>query len=251
MEDINIYLEEISKTPLLTREGEVELLKKIEAGDQLAREHFIKANLRLVVSIAKRYKHTKLSLLDMIQEGNIGLMKAIEKFDYRRGYKFSTYSSWWIRQAILCLINNYGRTIRVPVHMSDLMRKIDKTSLNFVQEHGREPTKKELSEILDITVERINKIKQVINDPISLESPIGFDGDSVLGDNIEDTNVEKPLDTMIGEEVQQEIDETLNTLEYKERQVLKLRYGLGYNAGILKYMPKIKSSNKLYNFLKE
>jgi RNA polymerase primary sigma factor len=225
---IRTYFGEISRVPLLTREDEVRLAKRIEAGDQRAKEELAEANLRLVVSIAKKYRGCGLPFLDLIQEGNLGLMKAIEKFDYTKGYKFSTYATWWIRQAILRAITNRSRTIRVPTHINELIRKIYQVERNFLKENGELPTPENLAHELETTVENIIKAKKTAQSMTSLDMPIGYDDDgSVLGDFIEDASVESPeretFEHLLVEELERALDERLTD---REKRILELRYGL-------------------------
>jgi len=225
---IRTYFGEISRVPLLTREDEVRLSKRIERGDQRAKEELAEANLRLVVSIAKRYRGCGLPFLDLIQEGNLGLMKAIEKFDYKKGYKFSTYATWWIRQAILRAITNRSRTIRVPTHINELIRKIYQVERNFLKEFGELPTSETLAEELGTTEENIVKAKKTAQSLTSLDMPIGYDDDgSVLGDFIEDRSAESPeretFEHLLVEELERALDERLTD---REKRILELRYGL-------------------------
>jgi RNA polymerase primary sigma factor len=225
---IRTYFGEISRVPLLTREDEVRLAKRIEAGDQRAREELAEANLRLVVSIAKKYRGCGLPFLDLIQEGNLGLMKAIEKFDYTKGYKFSTYATWWIRQAILRAITNRSRTIRVPTHINELIRKIYQVERNFLKENGELPTPENLARALETTVDNIVKAKKTAQSMTSLDTPIGYDDDgSVLGDFIEDATVESPeretFEHLLVEELERALEERLTD---REKRILELRYGL-------------------------
>ncbi len=225
---IRTYFGEISRVPLLTREDEVRLAKRIEAGDQRAKEELAEANLRLVVSIAKKYRGCGLPFLDLIQEGNLGLMKAIEKFDYTKGYKFSTYATWWIRQAILRAITNRSRTIRVPTHINELIRKIYQVERSFLKENGELPTPESLAHELETTVENIIKAKKTAQSMTSLDMPIGYDDDgSVLGDFIEDDTVDSPeretFEHLLVEELERALDERLTD---REKRILELRYGL-------------------------
>ncbi len=225
---IRTYFGEISRVPLLTREDEVRLAKRIEAGDKRAKEELAEANLRLVVSIAKKYRGCGLPFLDLIQEGNLGLMKAIEKFDYKKGYKFSTYATWWIRQAILRAITNRSRTIRVPTHINELIRKIYQVERSHLKEHGEAPTPEELADELDTSVENIIKAKKTAQSMTSLDMPIGYDDDgSVLGDFIADRTVESPeretFEHLLVQELEKALDERLTD---RERRILELRYGL-------------------------
>ncbi|HDJ29573.1 RNA polymerase sigma factor RpoD [Candidatus Acetothermia bacterium] len=225
---IRTYFGEISRVPLLTREDEVRLAKRIEAGDKRAKEELAEANLRLVVSIAKKYRGCGLPFLDLIQEGNLGLMKAIEKFDYTKGYKFSTYATWWIRQAILRAITNRSRTIRVPTHINELIRKIYQVERSHMKEYGEAPTPEELADELDTTVENIIKAKKTAQSMTSLDMPIGYDDDgSVLGDFIADRTAESPeketFEHLLVQELEKALDERLTE---RERRILELRYGL-------------------------
>jgi len=225
---IRTYFGEISRVPLLTREDEVRLAKRIEAGDKRAKEELAEANLRLVVSIAKKYRGCGLPFLDLIQEGNLGLMKAIEKFDYTRGYKFSTYATWWIRQAILRAITNRSRTIRVPTHINELIRKIYQVERTHLKESGELPTLEELATELDTTLENVVKAKKTAQSLTSLDMPIGYDDDgSVLGDFIEDATVESPeretFEHLLVQELGRALEERLTD---RERKILELRYGL-------------------------
>jgi len=225
---IRTYFGEISRVPLLTREDEVRLAKRIEAGDTRAKEELAEANLRLVVSVAKKYRGCGLPFLDLIQEGNLGLMKAIEKFDYTKGYKFSTYATWWIRQAILRAITNRSRTIRVPTHINELIRKIYQVERNSLKETGELPTPESLAKSLETTVENIIKAKKTAQSMTSLDMPIGYDDDgSVLGDFIEDATVESPeretFEHLLVQELERALDERLTD---REKRILELRYGL-------------------------
>lgn len=225
---IRTYFGEISRVPLLTREDEVRLAKRVEAGSKQAKEELAEANLRLVVSIAKRYRGCGLPFLDLIQEGNLGLMKAIEKFDYKKGYKFSTYATWWIRQAILRAITNRSRTIRVPTHINELIRKIYQVERNYLKKHGESPTPENLAGELDTTVENVIKAKKTAQSMASLDMPIGYDDDgSVLGDFIEDDTVESPeretFEHLLVQELEKALDERLTE---REKRILELRYGL-------------------------
>jgi len=225
---IRTYFGEISRVPLLTREDEVRLAKRIESGDGRAKEELAEANLRLVVSVAKKYRGCGLPFLDLIQEGNLGLMKAIEKFDYTKGYKFSTYATWWIRQAILRAITNRSRTIRVPTHINELIRKIYQVERNSLKETGELPTPERLAKVLETTVENIIKAKKTAQSMTSLDMPIGYDDDgSVLGDFIEDATVESPeretFEHLLVQELERALDERLTD---REKRILELRYGL-------------------------
>lgn len=223
---IRMYLKEIGKIPLLSTEEEIELAKRMEKGDEEARKKLAEANLRLVVSIAKRYAGRGMQFLDLIQEGNLGLIKAVEKFDYRKGYKFSTYATWWIRQAITRAIADQARTIRIPVHMVETINRLIRTSRQMVQELGREPTPEELARKLDMPAERVREIKKISQDPVSLETPIGEEEDSHLGDFIQDDNVMVPADQATFTLLHEQLMESLETLTAREQQVLRLRFGL-------------------------
>ncbi|MBC7318259.1 sigma-70 family RNA polymerase sigma factor [Candidatus Bipolaricaulota bacterium] len=228
---IRTYFDEIARVPLLTKEEEVELAKRIEAGDEEAKKKLAEANLRLVVSIAKKYRGCGLPFLDLIQEGNLGLMKAVEKFDWRKGYKFSTYATWWIRQAILRAITNRSRTIRVPTHINELIRKIHEAEREHIKEHGSGPTLEELAEELDTTVDNIIKAKRTAQYTASLDTPIGYDEEgAVLGDFIADEDAVSPTRETFRELLIQEIRKALKErLTPRERRVLELRYGLDGN----------------------
>ncbi|MFR5633120.1 MAG: RNA polymerase sigma factor RpoD [Monoglobales bacterium] len=223
---IRMYLKEIGKIPLLSTDEEIELAKRMENGDEEARKRLAEANLRLVVSIAKRYVGRGMQFLDLIQEGNLGLIKAVEKFDYRKGYKFSTYATWWIRQAITRAIADQARTIRIPVHMVETINRLIRASRQMVQELGREPTPEELARKLDMPVERVREIKKISQDPVSLETPIGEEEDSHLGDFIQDDNVMVPAEQAAFTLLHEQLMESLETLSEREQQVLRLRFGL-------------------------
>lgn len=223
---VRMYLKEIGKVPLLTSEEEVELAKRMEQGDEEAKARLAEANLRLVVSIAKRYVGRGMQLLDLIQEGNLGLMKAVKKFDYRKGYKFSTYATWWIRQAITRAIADQARTIRIPVHMVETINKLLRVSRQLLQELGREPTDEEIAEKMDIPVSKVREIMKISQDPVSLETPIGEEEDSHLGDFIKDENATSPADAASFVLLQEQLNEVLDTLTEREQEVLKLRFGL-------------------------
>jgi len=223
---IKMYLKEIGKIPLLTPSKERELAQRAQRGDKKAREQLISANLRLVVSIAKRYVGRGLSFLDLIQEGNIGLLKAVEKFDYRKGYKFSTYATWWIRQAITRAIADQARTIRVPVHMVETINKLNKVIRDYLQEHSDYPTVEELAELTGKPVEKIEEILQAAKETVSLESPIGGDEDSTMADVLPDESTASPEEDAVKLLVREEIEKILNTLSSREKAVLKMRYGL-------------------------
>lgn len=220
------YLKEIGGYPLLTIEEEIELAKKIENGDEAAKQTLAESNLRLVVSIAKRYVGRGLSFLDLIQEGNLGLIKAVEKFDYTKGYKFSTYATWWIRQAITRSIADQSRTIRIPVHMSEVINKTYRVSRSLLQELGREPSEQELAEAMNLPIEKIREILKVSADPISLDTPIGEEDDSHLGDFIKDDTIIGPEDAAAYAVLQDQITKLLDTLTEREQRVLILRFGL-------------------------
>ena len=227
MEDpVRMYLKEIGKVPLLSAEEEQELAERIEAGDEEAKKCLSEANLRLVVSIAKRYVGRGMALLDLIQEGNLGLMKAVEKFDYRKGYKFSTYATWWIRQAITRAIADQARTIRIPVHMVETINKLRRTSRQLLQELGREATPEEIAERMKMPVERVQEIMKISQEPVSLETPIGEEDDSHLGDFIQDDHVPVPAEAAAYSVLQEQLEEVLATLSDREAKVLRLRFGL-------------------------
>ena len=223
---VRMYLKEIGKVPLLTADEEIELAKRIEAGDEDAKKQLAEANLRLVVSIAKRYVGRGMQFLDLIQEGNLGLIKAVEKFDYRKGYKFSTYATWWIRQAITRAIADQARTIRIPVHMVENINKLVRVQRQLLQELGREPTAEEIAEEMKIPVERVREILKISQEPVSLETPIGEEEDSHLGDFIQDENGPVPFDETVDSLLKEQIDEALSTLTDREQKVLRLRFGL-------------------------
>lgn len=223
---VRMYLKEIGKIPLLTPEEEIELAKRMEKGDEEAKRRLAEANLRLVVSIAKKYVGRGMLFLDLIQEGNLGLIKAVEKFDYRKGYKFSTYATWWIRQAITRAIADQARTIRIPVHMVETINKLIRVSRQLVQELGREPTPEEIAREMDISVERVREILKIAQEPVSLETPIGEEDDSHLGDFIEDQDVQAPADAAAFELLREQLEDVLDTLTPREQKVLRLRFGL-------------------------
>ena len=223
---VRMYLKEIGKVPLLSAEEEIELAKKMEQGDQDAKKRLAEANLRLVVSIAKRYVGRGMLFLDLIQEGNLGLIKAVEKFDYRKGYKFSTYATWWIRQAITRAIADQARTIRVPVHMVETINKLIRVSRQLLQELGREPTPEEIAEEMNMPVDRVREILKISQEPVSLETPIGEEEDSHLGDFIQDDNVPVPSDAAAFTLLKEQLVEVLGTLTEREQKVLRLRFGL-------------------------
>lgn len=223
---VRMYLKEIGKVPLLTAEEEIELAKRMELGDEEAKKRLAEANLRLVVSIAKRYVGRGMLFLDLIQEGNLGLIKAVEKFDYRKGYKFSTYATWWIRQAITRAIADQARTIRIPVHMVETINKLIRVSRQLLQELGREPTPEEIAKEMDMSVERVREILKISQEPVSLETPIGEEEDSHLGDFIQDDNVPVPADAAAFTLLKEQLVEVLSTLTDREQKVLRLRFGL-------------------------
>ena len=223
---VSMYLKEIGKVPLLSAEEEIELAKRMENGDEAAKKRLAEANLRLVVSIAKRYVGRGMLFLDLIQEGNLGLIKAVEKFDYRKGYKFSTYATWWIRQAITRAIADQARTIRIPVHMVETINKLIRVSRQLLQELGREPTPEEIADKMDMSVERVREILKISQEPVSLETPIGEEEDSHLGDFIQDDNVPVPADAAAFTLLKEQLVEVLSTLTDREQKVLRLRFGL-------------------------
>nr|WP_314460456.1 RNA polymerase sigma factor RpoD [uncultured Clostridium sp.] len=223
---VRMYLKEIGKVPLLSSEDEIELAKKIELGDEESKQRLTEANLRLVVSIAKRYVGRGMQFLDLIQEGNLGLIKAVEKFDYRKGYKFSTYATWWIRQAITRAIADQARTIRIPVHMVETINRLVRVSRQLLQELGREPVPEEIAARADMQVERVREIMKVSQEPVSLETPIGEEEDSHLGDFIQDDQVAVPADAATFTMLHEQLMEVLDTLTEREQKVLKLRFGL-------------------------
>ena len=223
---VRMYFKEIGKVPLLSAEEERELAIRIEQGDEEAKKKLCESNLRLVVSIARRYLNRGLSFLDLIQEGNLGLIKAVEKFDYTKGYKFSTYATWWIRQAITRSIADQARTIRIPVHMVETINKLIRISRQLLQEYGREPTSEEIAREMGISVEKVREIKKISQDPVSLETPIGEEEDSHLGDFIPDEDIPSPVDAAAYSMLQKQLREVLDTLSEREKKVLILRFGL-------------------------
>ena len=223
---VRMYLKEIGKVPLLSAEEEIDLAQRMEEGDEDAKKRLAEANLRLVVSIAKRYVGRGMLFLDLIQEGNLGLIKAVEKFDYRKGYKFSTYATWWIRQAITRAIDDQARTIRIPVHMVETINKLIRVSRQLLQELGREPTPEEIAEEMNMGVERVREILKISQEPVSLETPIGEEEDSHLGDFIQDDNVPVPADAAAFTLLKEQLVEVLGTLTEREQKVLRLRFGL-------------------------
>lgn len=227
MEDpVRMYLKEIGKVPLLSTEEEIELAKRMELGDPEAKKRLAEANLRLVVSIAKRYVGRGMQFLDLIQEGNLGLIKAVEKFDYTKGYKFSTYATWWIRQAITRSIADQARTIRIPVHMVETINRLIRTSRQLLQELGREPQPEEIAKVMNLPVERVREIIKISQEPVSLETPIGEEEDSHLGDFIQDEHVAVPADAAAFTLLHEQLMEVLDSLTEREQKVLKLRFGL-------------------------
>lgn len=223
---VKIYLKEIGRVPLLTSEEEIELAKKIQQGDKEAKKRLAEANLRLVVSIAKRYGGRGMSFLDLIQEGNLGLIKAVEKFDYTKGFKFSTYATWWIRQSITRAIADQARTIRIPVHMVETITKVNKASSTLLHQNGKDPTAEEIAEELDMPVDKVREIIRIAQDPVSLETPIGEEEDSHLGDFIPDENAPEPTEAASQVLLKEQIDQVLGTLTEREEKVLRLRFGL-------------------------
>ena len=227
---VRTYLKEIGKIPLLSSEREMYLAEQIELGDEKAKSELVEANLRLVVSIAKRHVDKGMYFLDLIQEGNMGLMKAVEKFDYRKGYKFSTYATWWIRQSITRAIADQSRTIRIPVHMVDTIQKVSRASKQLLQELGREPTTEEIAERFGTTADRVREIMKIAQDPVSLETPVGEEDDSHLGDFVEDTETPSPMENASNAMLREKIAEVLRTLSPREEQVIRMRFGL--NDGV-------------------
>ena len=223
---VRLYLKEIGKIPLLSAEQELEYSKRMMEGDEEAKKKLSEANLRLVVSIAKKYVGRGMLFLDLIQEGNLGLIKAVEKFDYRKGYKFSTYATWWIRQAITRAIADQARTIRIPVHMVETINKLIRTSRHLLQQLGREPTIEEIAKEMEMPVERVKEIKKVAQEPVSLETPIGEEEDSHLGDFIPDDDAPSPSELAAYTLLREQLDEIIETLTPREAKVLRLRFGL-------------------------
>ncbi|HLR33811.1 MAG TPA: RNA polymerase sigma factor RpoD [Tissierellales bacterium] len=223
---VRMYLKEIGKIPLLTAEEEVALAKRMEEGDEEAKKELAEANLRLVVSIAKRYVGRGMLFLDLIQEGNLGLMKAVEKFDYKKGYKFSTYATWWIRQAITRAIADQARTIRIPVHMVETINKLVRVQRQLVQDLGRDPNPEEIASEMDLEIEKVRDIMKIAEEPVSLETPIGEEEDSQLGDFIEDEQVQAPVDAATFTMLREQLMEVLETLTPREQKVLRLRFGI-------------------------
>ena len=245
-EPIKMYLREIGQIPLLNYEEEIELAQKVLEGDDDAKQKLIESNLRLVVSIAKKHTNRGLKMLDLIQEGNMGLMKAVEKFEYEKGFKFSTYATWWIRQAITRAIADQGRTIRIPVHMIETINKIKKESRIILQETGKEPTAEELSKKLELPVDKVKAILEMNQDPISLETPVGSEEDSELGDFVEDDKFLNPYDATTRVLLKEQLDEGLKTLNEREEMVLRYRYGLDDGS------PKtLEEVGKIFNVTRE
>lgn len=223
---VRMYLKEIGKVPLLSSDEEIELANRIEAGDAAAKKKLAEANLRLVVSIAKRYVGRGMLFLDLIQEGNLGLIKAVEKFDYRKGFKFSTYATWWIRQAITRAIADQARTIRIPVHMVETINKLIRVQRQLLQEFGRDPSPEEISEVMDLPVEKVREIQKIAQEPVSLETPIGEEEDSHLGDFIPDDEAPAPAEAAAFTMLKEQLINVLDTLTPREEKVLRLRFGL-------------------------
>lgn len=223
---VRMYLKEIGRIPLLSSEEEIELAKRMEEGDEEAKKKLSEANLRLTVSIAKRYSGRGMQFLDLIQEGNLGLIKAVEKFDYRKGYKFSTYATWWIRQSITRAIADQARTIRIPVHMVETMNRVNRTSRRLLQEYGREPIPEEIAEAMNLPVERVLEISKISQEPVSLETPIGEEEDSHLGDFIQDEHIPVPADEAAHTLLREQLEKVMDTLSEREQKVLALRFGL-------------------------
>ncbi len=245
-EPIKMYLREIGQIPLLTFDEETDYAKKVLEGDEEAKQKLIEANLRLVVSIAKKHTNRGLKMLDLIQEGNMGLMKAVEKFEYEKGFKFSTYATWWIRQAITRAIADQGRTIRIPVHMIETINKIKKESRIILQETGKEPTAEELSKKLELPVDKVKNILEMNQDPISLETPVGSEEDSELGDFVEDDKFLNPYDATTRVLLKEQLDDILKTLNEREEMVLRYRYGL--DDGSQKTLEEV---GKIFNVTRE
>ena len=222
---VKMYLKDIGKVPLLSAEEEIELAKRMEAGDEAAKKKLAESNLRLVVSIAKRYVGRGMLFLDLIQEGNLGLLKAVEKFDYRKGYKFSTYATWWIRQAITRAIADQARTIRIPVHMVETINKVTRVSRDLLQKLGREPLPEEVGEVMGLPKERVQEIMKIAQEPVSLETPIGEEEDSNLGDFIQDESIPTPVEATNQTLLHEQLDDVVSTLTEREQRVIKLRFG--------------------------
>ena len=245
-EPIKMYLREIGQIPLLSYEEEIDYAQRVLNGEEEAKQKLIESNLRLVVSIAKKHTNRGLKMLDLIQEGNMGLMKAVEKFEYEKGFKFSTYATWWIRQAITRAIADQGRTIRIPVHMIETINKIKKESRIYLQETGKEPTAEELAEKLELPVEKVKSILEMNQDPISLETPVGSEEDSELGDFVEDDKFANPYDATTRVLLKEQLDEVLKTLNEREEMVLRYRYGL--DDGSQKTLEEV---GKIFNVTRE
>lgn len=247
MEDpVRMYLKEIGKIPLLKPEEEIELARRMEQGDEAAKKRLSEANLRLTVSIAKRYAGRGMQFLDLIQEGNIGLMKAVDKFEYQRGYKFSTYATWWIRQAITRAIADQARTIRIPVHMIETINKLIRTSRYLVQELGRDPTPEEIADRMEYPVDKVKKVLKIAKEPISLETPIGDEEDSSLGDFIEDKKAVAPAEEVVNTKLSEQIASVLADLTPREEQVLRKRFGIGEKSD-----HTLEEVGKLFNVTRE
>ena len=245
-EPIKMYLREIGQIPLLSYEEEIDYAQRVLNGEEEAKQKLIESNLRLVVSIAKKHTNRGLKMLDLIQEGNMGLMKAVEKFEYEKGFKFSTYATWWIRQAITRAIADQGRTIRIPVHMIETINKIKKESRIILQETGKEPTAEELAEKLELPVEKVKSILEMNQDPISLETPVGSEEDSELGDFVEDDKFANPYDATTRVLLKEQLDDVLKTLNEREEMVLRYRYGL--DDGSQKTLEEV---GKIFNVTRE
>ena len=243
---VRMYLKEIGKVALLSGDEEIELAKRIENGDEEAKRRLAEANLRLVVSIAKKYVGRGMLFLDLIQEGNLGLLKAVEKFDYRKGYKFSTYATWWIRQAITRAIADQARTIRIPVHMVETINKLVREQRNLLQELGQDPTPEQIAERMDMTPDKVREILKIAQEPVSLETPIGEEDDSHLGDFIEDEVIENPVDYTTRVVLREQLDEVLDTLTDREENVLRLRFGLDDGK-----MRTLEDVGKVFNVTRE
>ncbi|MHB8793742.1 MAG: RNA polymerase sigma factor RpoD [Thermoleophilia bacterium] len=225
-DSLRMYLRDIGRIPLLSAAEEVSLAKRMERGDMEAKSRLVEANLRLVVSIAKRYLGRGLSFLDLIQEGNLGLIRAVEKFDYRRGYKFSTYATWWIRQAVTRAIADQARTIRIPVHMVEKLNHLVRAKRQLVQDLGREPTPEEIAKVMDTSEEKVQHLIKISQSPVSLEKPVGDEEEAELGDFLEDEGTPKPLESAMSEIKKDDLNKVLDSLPHRERKILELRYGL-------------------------
>ena len=225
-DSLRMYLRDIGRIPLLSAAEEVSLAKRMERGDMEAKSSLVEANLRLVVSIAKRYLGRGLSFLDLIQEGNLGLIRAVEKFDYRRGYKFSTYATWWIRQAVTRAIADQARTIRIPVHMVEKLNHLVRAKRQLIQDLGREPTPEEIAKVMDTSVEKIQHLIKISQSPVSLEKPVGDEEEAELGDFLEDEGTPRPMDAAVSEIKKDDLNKVLDSLPHRERKILELRYGL-------------------------